>query len=143
MFFSNDQFYKKGGPIFLFISGESPAEKDWIQYEGIPLTDWAKKYGAMLYLVEHRFYGKSQPTTDMSFKNLQYLTSEQALADLATFIRQINKDQGWTNPRWIPYGGSYAGSLTAWFRELYPDLTFAAIGSSGPVQAEVDFYGKR
>jgi len=31
--------------------------------------------------------------------------------------------------------------LTAWFRELYPDITFAAIGSSGPVQAEVDFYG--
>lgn len=96
----------------------------------------------MLFEVEHRFYGSSQPFPTMSIDNLQYLTSEQALADLATFINQVNKNKGWKNARWIPYGGSYAGSLTAWFREIYPDITFAAIGSSGPVEAQVDFYGK-
>jgi len=140
LYYSNDKFYKKGGPIFLFISGESSADEGWIG-PGLPLTDWAKTYGAMLYEVEHRFYGESQPTYDMSIENLKYLTSEQALADLATFIKQVNKDKGWTDAKWIPYGGSYAGSLSAWFREIYPDITFAAIGSSGPVEAEVDFYG--
>jgi hypothetical protein len=141
LFYSNDQYYKPGGPIFLFISGESSADSYWIESDDLPLLEWAKRYNGMLYEVEHRFYGQSQPTTDMSVKNLKYLTSEQALADLATFVKQVNKDKGWTDAKWIPYGGSYAGSLTAWFRELYPDITFAAVGSSGPVQAEVDFYG--
>jgi len=140
VFFTNDQYYKDGGPIFVFIGGESAADQYWISSK-LPLTDWAKKYNAMLFEVEHRFYGDSQPFPSMTMDSLKYLTSEQALADLATFIKQVNKDKGWTNPRWIPYGGSYAGSLTAWFRELYPDITFAAVGSSGPVQADVDFYG--
>lgn len=112
----------------MFISGESPAESDWISDEDIPLLKWAKRYNAMLYMVEHRFYGSSQPTTDMSVQNLQYLTSEQALADLATFVKQVNKDKGWTDARWIPYGGSYAGSLTAWFREIYPVSVWNYVG---------------
>jgi hypothetical protein len=141
LFYANDKYYKKGGPIFLFISGESAADDYWVSSANLPLLSWAKKYGAYLFEVEHRFYGSSQPTDNMSFDNLKYLTSEQALADLATFVQAVNKKQGWTDAKWIPYGGSYAGALTAWFREVYPDITFAAVGSSGPVQAEVDFFG--
>jgi len=140
-FFSNKKHYKKGGPIFLFIGGEGAEDGSWIADDYIPLGQWAKKYNAMLYAVEHRFYGSSQPLPSMTVDNLKYLTSEQALADLANFIKTVNKDQGYKNPQWISYGGSYAGSLSAWFREVYPDITFAAIGSSGPVQADVDFYG--
>lgn len=36
--------------------------------------------------LEHRYYGLSVPTTDLSTPNLQWLTVAQALEDLATFI---------------------------------------------------------
>lgn len=38
------------------------------------------------------------------------------------------------------YGCSYSGSLAAWAKDTYPDLFFAAVSSSAPVQADVDFY---
>lgn len=56
----NDDYYKKGGPIFLHIGGESPISNysmsnlAWIYY--------AKKLNALCFQLEHRYYGKSHPT---------------------------------------------------------------------------------
>ena len=33
-------------------------------------------YGAKLYSLEHRFYGKSQPFNDLATENLRYLSTE-------------------------------------------------------------------
>ena len=41
---------------------------------------------ALLMSLEHRYYGDSQPFEDWSTPNLKFLTSEQALADIAQFI---------------------------------------------------------
>ena len=60
-------------------------------------------------VVIFRFYGKSHPTEDMSVKNLAYLSSEQALADLATFITAMNEAHNLTSAKWITFGGSYPG----------------------------------
>lgn len=47
---------------------------------------------------------------DISIDNLQYLTSEQALADLATFHKFFNdKYQVPDHTKWISFGGSYPG----------------------------------
>lgn len=35
------------------------------------------------------------------------------------------------NTAWFYYGGSYPGARAAHMRALYPDLVYAAIGSSG------------
>lgn len=65
MYYVNDAFYKPGGPIFLMFRGESAASISfmvagaWIKY--------AEQYGAKLYQLEHRFYGKSIPTPYVSF----------------------------------------------------------------------------
>lgn len=77
---------------------------------------------------------------DLSVKNLIYLTSEQALADLATFITKT-KDELKLTGKWIAFGGSYPGSLAAWLRMKYPHLVHGAVSSSGPLLAEVDFFG--
>ena len=42
-------------------------------------------------------------------KNLKYLSSRQALEDIAAFIKAMNTKYGYANPRWIVYGGSYSG----------------------------------
>jgi len=46
----------------------------------------AEKYGVRFFVVEHRFYGKSQPFGNLSTANLKWLNSEQSLEDLANFI---------------------------------------------------------
>jgi len=79
---------------------------------------------------------------DMSTTNLVYLSSEQALADLAEFIVDIPTTLGIpTSAKWIVFGGSYPGSLAAWLRMKYPHLVHAAVSSSGPLLAKVDFKG--
>lgn len=53
---------------------------------------------------------------------LQYLTSEQALADFARFIDYLRTD--WFPGKKVPvisFGGSYGGMLSAWFRMKYPN----------------------
>ena len=45
----------------------------------------------------------------MSVKNLAYLSSEQALADLANFVTAMNEQRNLTNAKWIAFGGSYPG----------------------------------
>ena len=77
---------------------------------------------------------------DLSVKNMVFLSSEQALADLAYFIQGMNvKYQLPKSTKWIVFGGSYPGSLAAWMRYKYPHLVHGAMSASGPVLAQMDF----
>uniref|UniRef100_A0A0B7A1H0 Serine protease K12H4.7 n=1 Tax=Arion vulgaris TaxID=1028688 RepID=A0A0B7A1H0_9EUPU len=134
-YFTNDTFYVSGGPLFVQIGGEGTADPIWL-VEGAWI-DYARTYNAYCVLLEHRFYGKSYPTTDMSVENLQFLSSEQALADLAVFINDLKQKLSF--PKVITFGGSYPGSLSAWFRLKYPHLVDGAVASSAPLLAIVDF----
>lgn len=56
------------------------------------MWDIAPKYQAMLLFIEHRYYGDSLPFGNDSYKDvthLQYLTSEQALADFAVLVTEL------------------------------------------------------
>lgn len=71
-----------------------------------------------------------------------FLSSEQALADTAAFIINIKRELGIPHTtKWVTFGGSYAGSLSAWLRMKYPHLVHAAVSSSGPLLAKIDFNG--
>jgi len=59
-YFSNSDHYKPGGPVFLMIGGEGPANPVWMHQGN--WIDLAKKFNAYLFYLEHRFYGKSHPT---------------------------------------------------------------------------------
>ena len=77
---------------------------------------------------------------DVSY--LAYLSSEQALSDLAYFVTKMKAKLQMKKSRWIAFGGSYPGNLAAWARLKYPHLIHAAIASSAPVQAKLNFKGK-
>lgn len=81
--------------------------------------------------------------SNLNTSNLMYLTIEQALADLGTFINTISNDnkQFLLNAKWVVFGGSYSGSLAAWLRMKYPQLVHAAVSSSSPLMAKVDYKG--
>jgi len=139
-YFVNETFFnrKRNGPVFLMIGGEGRASPVWVVIGS--MMKYAAKYGALCFLLEHRFYGKSHPTGDMSDASLQYLSSEQALADLATFISAMNLKYDLTNKnKWISFGGSYPGALSAWLRLKYPHLISGAVATSAPIQATLDF----
>ncbi|RLU19036.1 hypothetical protein DMN91_009394 [Ooceraea biroi] len=137
-YFVNSDYYKPNGPIFLMIGAEGFIDPKWM-VEG-QWIEYAKEFGAMCFYLEHRYYGKSHPTPDLSVKNLGLLSSELALADVANFIEQINV--GYKFPKgtkWIAFGGSYGGSLAAWMRVKYAHLVHGAVSSSGPLLLEIDF----
>jgi pimeloyl-ACP methyl ester carboxylesterase len=145
----NNQFFKNATVepvIFLMIGGEGTAEEKWVCWENYTYMKLAANYSAKVIQLEHRFFGYSFPVktpkglADMSTYTLRLLTSQQALEDLANFIRGYNQKQGWINPKWVAVGGSYPGSLCAWFRAKYPELTIGGICSSAPLWAKVDFF---
>ena len=53
------------------------------------MYELAEQHKALVVALEHRFYGVSQPTPDMSATSLRYLTSQQALADLGAFVEYL------------------------------------------------------
>ena len=134
----NDQFYKPGGPFFIFVGGEWEILPNRIT--GGHMYDMAKELNGYMFYTEHRFYGLSRPTVDTSVKSLKYQSVDQSLADLAHFIRQMKtyipgaKDSGV-----ILVGGSYSATMVTWFRQKYPHLVSGAWASSGPLLAKLDF----
>lgn len=135
----NKQFWAgANAPIFVFIGGEGEESCARLGPK-MYMYDLAKEHGAMMVNVEHRFYGESMPTADRSTNNLRYLSSEQALADLANVITHVKKDLNSHASRVITVGGSYPGSLSAWFRLKYPSVTHGSIASSAPVTAKANF----
>lgn len=122
-------------PVFFYICGEAACDARVLNGA---LLEYAKKFNAKMVALEHRYYGESQPAEDLSTENLKYLTTDFALKDLANFQQQITQDNNWTGP-WVAFGGSYPGSLSAYYRLQYPELVVGALASSAPVMAKEDF----
>lgn len=102
----------------------------------------AKRHKALVFGVEHRFYGKSLNVDGLELKNLQFLSSHQALSDLASFHEAMTRQFELPTPtKWVCFGGSYPGALSAWFRIKFPHLVVGAVSSSSPVKALLDFNG--
>lgn len=104
------------------------------------ITQLAAKHQALLVSIEHRFYGNSLPSGGLKRENLPFLTSYQALQDAASLIDKVRAD-GYTCSKWIAFGGSYSGALSAWFRIKFSTRVHAALSSSGVVNAILDFVG--
>ena len=150
-FFLNTTFCTRDKcPIFLYIGGEGPLSVRSVG-PGLFMHELAQQHGAAVVSLEHRYYGTSWPTVDMSTQNLKkYLSSAQALADLANF-------QAWFGPNggsnqyipqyqlgaseWVAFGGSYPGNLAAWVKLKYPQSFVGTVASSAPLFALKDWPG--
>lgn len=100
-----------------------------------------------LFALEHRYYGKSYPkfkdgSSPVSNSNLRFLSSRQAISDIANFIEYAKVQYGLDdNVKWITFGGSYPGMIAAWSRLKFPHLIYGAVSNSAPVQVLLDFKG--
>jgi len=133
-------YYKEGGPMFLLIGGEWNVESHAFeigngggQLYG-QLEKWLKEYHAGIIYLEHRYYGESIPRVHETLEDYSWLSSRQALNDIAEFIQQMNQARNITGP-WISFGCSYGGSLATWLRTKFPHLIHGSIADSAPVLA--------
>jgi len=101
----------------------------------------------LMFAVEHRYYGchnaSACPVPDVQAPGaLKFLSSRQALGDLAAFVQFITTEYKLTPAnKLVSWGGSYPGMLAGWFRLKFPHLVFAAVSSSAPVLAQLDMQG--
>lgn len=129
-YFFDATYFKPGGPVIVLESGETSAT-DRLPFlqKGI-VHQLAEATGGIAVVLEHRYYGTSIPTPDLSTANLRFLTTQQALADTAFFARNVVfeglEDRKLTAPdtAYIAYGGSYAGAFVAFLRKTYPDIYY-------------------
>jgi pimeloyl-ACP methyl ester carboxylesterase len=151
-YYKNETWFAgPGSPILCIIGGEGAVPPD----EGIfyPfVTDvLAKRFSALVIEPEHRFYGTSLPLGADSFTNeaLRLATPQQALGDIANFIKGMQDEYGCTARGTEGYcpvitiGGSYPGWLSAMARLRYPAVVDFAYSASAPMlfyAQEVDQY---
>jgi pimeloyl-ACP methyl ester carboxylesterase len=139
----NSTFFNGNGPVLFMLGGEGPISGAYVSGHFI-INDHAAVFGGLIVALEHRYYGDSLPNgpgSDTPTELLQFLSSQQALADATLFQQYIVSQFNLTSQnQWIVYGGSYSGCLSAWAKLKYPTLYAGAISASAPVEALLDFY---
>lgn len=162
-YYRNDEFFVRGGPIFIYCGGEWTISPYSLQRSH--MVDMASALSGQMFYTEHRYYGLSHPTaydsfnsfnrmnvfsfnslriydfSDASVENMRFLNIEQALADLAHFISYIRRRHPeFDDSQIIMVGGSYSATLVAWFRQKYAHLAAGAWSSSAPMFVKVNFF---
>jgi hypothetical protein len=131
--------YIQGGPIVLMTPGEVNADS-WFYYNqfvaflskylisgyGIYITNdsinglIAQQQNGAAILIEHRFFGYSNPYDNLTSQSLTLLTIQQAIDDLVYFATTADLPMSGGDAvkpgqaPWILVGGSYSGALTSY-----------------------------
>ncbi|KAF8198825.1 serine carboxypeptidase S28-domain-containing protein [Mycena galopus ATCC 62051] len=133
----NTTFYNPGGPLFIFQGDESSSMACAERFE---FASWAPEFGAALMVIEHRYFGKSQPFENDSYttENLRFLTLDNVMSDTLAVVEwwrtNVTNATGKNSPV-IVFGSSYSGSLATFLRINHPETFFGAVTSAGPVRA--------
>ncbi|TBU29166.1 peptidase S28 [Dichomitus squalens] len=146
-YWHNYEFYEPGGPIVLMTPGEESA-KGFTGYltNGTISGMIAQATKGSTIVIEHRFFGDSNPHPDLSVQSLQVHTIEQAIEDLAYFAKTVKLPQpdgdklAPGKAPWILVGGSYSGALVSYTMHTHPELFYAGYASSAVVQAIGHFW---
>ncbi|KAG6809627.1 hypothetical protein H0H92_015482 [Tricholoma furcatifolium] len=111
----------EGGPIILMTPGEGDASYSTSYLTNQTMNGMiAQQQNGSTIVLEHRFFGLSNPYPDLTEESLKLLTIQQAIDDLVYFAQNVNLPMPGgdhltpDHAPWIIIGGSYAGALTSW-----------------------------
>lgn len=137
-YYANEVYYQEGAPIFIYVGGDYEIGTYWIEHGH--MHDIAFGLNGYLLGIEMRYFGQNRPTSDVSTANLQFLSTEQVLADIALLIEHIKQeDSRLANAKVILTGTMFGGNLATWFRVKYPHLADGVWSSSSYVEARMNF----
>ncbi len=119
------------GPVFFYTGNESPVE-EYCDNNGF-IWDLAEKYSALVVFAEHRYFGESVPNITGMDSCMAYISSQEALADYLEVISYLRRERGAKGSRFVAFGGSYGGMLSAWLRMLFPSAVDGALAASAPI----------
>ena len=143
--------YVEGGPVIVHAMGEDGTFDLPFLQKGL-LQELANATRGVAVLWGQRFYAGNYyppgvgPDRVFNTSNLRFMSTEQALADLAYFSRYVTfpglEHKNLTAPGtpWIIIGGSYAGVISAFTRIQYPNLFWGGLTSSGVTTGIIDFW---
>ena len=111
-YFLYDKWWKPAkdgspGPIFFYFGNEDNVEL-YVNHTGL-MWENAEEFGALMVFAEHRYYGTSQIYDDGTEGCMNFLTSEQAMADFAYLIDYTRENMNAQTSPVIGFGGSYGG----------------------------------
>ena len=138
--------------VLLCVGGEGPPLDPDVVVDGdvhcaiavsvlAPMLSEKMGIPTLVVALEHRYYGESHPVPDLSTPNMRFLSSRQALNDIAKFIGFITDKYSFKEPRVVTFGGSYPGMLAGWARLKFPHLVKASVASSAPINAVLNYRG--
>ncbi|KAG5733082.1 putative serine protease K12H4.7 [Termitomyces sp. T112] len=146
-FWHTYEFYEPGGPIILMTPGEANAQGYFTYLTNSTINGQiAQQQNASVVILEHRFFGFSNPRPDLTVESLKLLTLQQAIDDLVYFAQNVNlpmpggDNVGPDAAPWILTGGSYSGALTSWTMVNQTGVFWAGYASSAVVEAILDFW---
>ncbi|KAG2048971.1 hypothetical protein BDR06DRAFT_962018 [Suillus hirtellus] len=141
-YWMNWEFYEPGGPIILWTPGEDPGDDSMVFATNETINGLiAQQQNGAVIIIEHRFFGYSNPYDNLTSQSLALLTIQQAIDDLEYFAKTADLPMPGGDAvkpgqaPWILSGGSYSGALTSWTMVNKPGLFWAAYASSAVVEA--------
>lgn len=121
----------EGAPILFYAGNEADVEL-YVNATGL-MWEHADELGAALVWAEHRYFGKSMPFARATLRrHMEFLSSEQALADFAQLLHFLRGPPHSRRPA-AALGGSYGGMLASWLRIKYPSAIDGALAASAPI----------
>ncbi|KAK7949027.1 extracelular serine carboxypeptidase [Apiospora aurea] len=131
------------GPVLFVDAADKSGEAAVGAVEHGIVEHLADAVSATVVVLEQRYYGESYVAPNLTVANLQLLSTEEALADIAYFASNFPYEAhpgltAFIRPDkmpWIAYGSWIAGSKAAFLRTLYPNTIWGAIASSAPLLA--------
>ena len=139
-YFFDSTYYQPGGPVFLYIGGETDGPSRFSNLETGIIQILMEAFNGLGVILENRYYGDSYPYNTTTTDQLAYLTTEQTIADNKYFAMHATFpgiDADLTAPKtpWIMYGGSLAGAQTAFTIKAHGDVLYGGIAASGVIHA--------
>ncbi|PVI03124.1 hypothetical protein DM02DRAFT_698935 [Periconia macrospinosa] len=145
-YFFDSTYYKPGGPVFLYIGGETSGESRFSNLQTGIIQILMQATNGLGVILENRYYGESWPTNSSTTDDLRFLTTEQTIADNEFFATHAtfpgvaeNASLNAPETPWIMYGGSLAGGQVAFSLKVYNELFAGGIASSAAVSAKVEY----
>ncbi|KAI2612986.1 peptidase S28 [Hypoxylon fragiforme] len=143
-YYYDTSYYKPGGPVYLYISGETSGPSRFSNLQTGIIQILMEATDGLGVILENRYYGESYPFNTSTTDELLFLTTNQTIADNAYFAQNavfpdVEGDLTAPGTPWILYGGSLAGAQTALSVKVHGDVLYGGIASSAPIRVDVGY----